>query len=264
MFMPLYIGGCLANDQKITLGQLFVLNKNGDDGGLHLQYVHDFGDWVSSMQIPSDVQCILISFLPLRFNTIPCLCLANQWSHSICVTKYEEDVPNNATVAHLVGGKGGSIPDDAGGIIGYAEKISQLIGRQVGPNSERWWDLVNDLRGSSNRLGLLSNPLVFDVEMTRAAIETAIRAPTHKAGREDINTFSMDTRTGLTHEFNKKCTVSSPKSKTKLCAVCGVTVALKLCSRCSGVAYCSREHQLEHWGMHKSECKQIRKEKEGK
>jgi len=48
MFMPLYIGGCLANDTRITLGQLFALDEL-DDGKMYLQYVHDYGDWVRSI-----------------------------------------------------------------------------------------------------------------------------------------------------------------------------------------------------------------------
>lgn len=225
--MPLYIGGYLANDKNITLGQLFVLNKSEHDD-MSLQYIHDFGDW---------------------------------WSHSISVIKHigDDGIPSQATAAYLIGGSGGSIPDDAGGVREYTKKIDQLT-MDVDPSSECWWDLLSDIRGHSNRLDLLTSPLEFDLEKTRTAIELAVHTGTQKAGKENINLCVVDPDTGLKHEFDEKCTITLPKTKTKLCAVCGVTVALKLCSRCSGVAYCSRDHQLNHWETHKFECRQIRKQ----
>jgi len=42
MFQPLFIGGAIANDKKITLGDLF---EQSMDSKMYLQYVHDFGDW---------------------------------------------------------------------------------------------------------------------------------------------------------------------------------------------------------------------------
>ena len=231
--MPLYIGGALANDKHITLGQLFVLDKNGNDE-LSLQYVHDFGDW---------------------------------WSHTLNVVKYESgDVPKAATVAHLLGGEGGSIIDDSGGVSKYCLKMCQLIGpTRINPNDEEWWELLNgEIRQNSNRLPLLTNPLQFNLEATRDALEEALRKPRSKSGRENINSTSIDVGTGLKHEFNKKVTAPKPKNRTKLCGVCGVTVALKLCTGCQSVAYCSREHQLEHWKQHKAECKKIRGQKAGK
>lgn len=38
------------------------------------------------------------------------------------------------------------------------------------------------------------------------------------------------------------------------CTVCGSTSTLKRCSRCKGVVYCSREHQLQDWSKHKLSC----------
>jgi len=86
MFQPLYIGGCMADDRKIELGQLFALNDNINNDELLIQWVYDFGDW---------------------------------WSHSIHLSKYDGTVPAGATVAHLIGGEGGGIPEDAGGILQY-------------------------------------------------------------------------------------------------------------------------------------------------
>jgi hypothetical protein len=34
--------------------------------------------------------------------------------------------------------------------------------------------------------------------------------------------------------------------------------AIKMCSRCSSVSYCSIEHQTEDWEVHKLKCKKIR------
>ncbi|KLO08871.1 hypothetical protein SCHPADRAFT_592111 [Schizopora paradoxa] len=40
------------------------------------------------------------------------------------------------------------------------------------------------------------------------------------------------------------------------CPVCNVQ-ATKRCSRCGSVHYCSKEHQTEHWSMHKRYCKNM-------
>ena len=43
------------------------------------------------------------------------------------------------------------------------------------------------------------------------------------------------------------------------CAVCDITNAqiVRRCTRCLKVAYCGREHQLQHWKSHKKDCKQL-------
>ena len=38
------------------------------------------------------------------------------------------------------------------------------------------------------------------------------------------------------------------------CAVCGDTNA-KRCSRCRLVTYCGKDHQRQHWKIHKQFCK---------
>ena len=243
MWLPLYIGGRIANDKQISLGQLFALD---DDDKMFLQYVTDLGCW---------------------------------WSHSICVTKYDESdgikVPSDATVAHLIGGEGGSIPEDIGGIQRYHELIHQLKGKipvnhkthkgiksHANPSTEQWWDLFNDVyRGKANRIHFLSNPFGFHIERARADLETEIRRPKRKSSKESTNMRKFDPQTGLTFELDKKCTVSLPKKPTDFCAFCGVTIALKLCSACGTVAYCSREHSVANWRTHKSDCKRARKKR---
>lgn len=241
--MPLYIGGCVANDKHITLGQLFVFNES-DDGNLYIQYVHDLGEW---------------------------------WSHSITVSKIDEnDLPDNANhVAHLIGGQGGTIPDDVGGIMNYIRLMGQLTGQlgvecdnhtdTVDPSSKHWWKLLNsEVRSKPNmQRSLFDNPLVFDLEKTRVDIDAALRRPTQKRGKENINARQYDLRTGLAHELDETCTAAIPKT-TKLCAVCGITVSLRLCSVCGSVAYCGRSHQVQHWKIHKADCKRIQKSKQKK
>lgn len=39
----------------------------------------------------------------------------------------------------------------------------------------------------------------------------------------------------------------------KLCEICGCKAGKK-CSRCEKKWYCSREHQLIDWNIHKTEC----------
>ena len=243
MFQPLYIGGALANDKVITLGDLYALDKQDE---IKLQYVHDFGDW---------------------------------WSHTISVSKYDGEVPTSASVAHLVSGEGSCPPEDTGGYSNYAQTMSKLTGtmgikskdtfeeyddevsQTVDPSNERWWKFLNlEVRGKMN-MQALKNPLAFDIDHTRANLEIAIRLPKQKGGKESANAIRRDYGTGLTSsDFDDKCAVDSKQNNPlKFCAVCEVTVALKTCSGCNSIAFCSREHQLQYWPKHKKDCRRIQK-----
>ena len=91
VYMPLYIGGCLANDKDVTIGQLFAkenTNKKSSGGGvLYMQYVHDFGDWYSHTL---NFECPL-----------------------------EGDIPKDTSVAHVISGSGFEVPEDSSGIVQY-------------------------------------------------------------------------------------------------------------------------------------------------
>ena len=39
------------------------------------------------------------------------------------------------------------------------------------------------------------------------------------------------------------------------CLVCGKTGELKRCARCKDARYCSKEHQVQHWKLHRLFCK---------
>eukprot|EP00163_Fabomonas_tropica_P022238 TRINITY_DN387_c0_g1_i1.p1 TRINITY_DN387_c0_g1~~TRINITY_DN387_c0_g1_i1.p1 ORF type:complete len:296 (+),score=48.07 TRINITY_DN387_c0_g1_i1:242-1129(+) len=47
----------------------------------------------------------------------------------------------------------------------------------------------------------------------------------------------------------------APKGRTCEMEDCQVTMGLKQCHECGRVYYCSREHQLAHWGAHRPDCK---------
>lgn len=250
VFVPFYIG-CMANDKHITLGQLFSLDdeygkKNGE---LYLQYVVDLGCW---------------------------------WTHSISVTRHDESngmtIPSTASVAHLIRGEGGSIPEDVGGLQGYFQLCQQLAGKfhvdsrqeykdsgskgmryRVNPSNERWWQLFNEgYRGKANRIQFYGNPFGFHLARSRAELETELCRPKRKTAE---NMSSFHPSSGLMNEIDKKCTIAVPKKPTDSCAVCGVTVALKLCSACGTVAYCGKEHSVQNWPNHKAACKLARKKK---
>jgi|AntRauTorckE5430_2_1112549.scaffolds.fasta_scaffold02821_2 hypothetical protein len=243
MFQPFYVGGALCNDKKISLGDLFKYNE---DSRMHLQFVHDFGDW---------------------------------WSHTIRVSEFKGKLPDNASVAHLLSGHGACPPDDTGGILDYdkimkqltgkyeiaADKGVKLSGNAVGnifdPTSETWWGVLNDhIRGKLNGPALFS-PVEFDLERARVKLDTAIRKPTVKVGEEMKLNVNSNFTTGITSQTGESLSVASKVGNPKKsCAVCGVTVALKICSGCDSIAFCSREHQVKYWPKHKSECKRIQKQ----
>ena len=49
-----------------------------------------------------------------------------------------------------------------------------------------------------------------------------------------------------------------------LCAACKGTNDLKLCSRCRNVFYCSREHQVAHWEIHRRTCRKVARTTNGR
>eukprot|EP00455_Lapot_gusevi_P049553 TRINITY_DN7042_c0_g2_i2.p1 TRINITY_DN7042_c0_g2~~TRINITY_DN7042_c0_g2_i2.p1 ORF type:complete len:212 (+),score=71.34 TRINITY_DN7042_c0_g2_i2:59-637(+) len=50
----------------------------------------------------------------------------------------------------------------------------------------------------------------------------------------------------------------------KSCPVCQKTTNLRKCGGCGLVAYCSIEHQRQHWAQHKNSCKQKHKKPEAR
>lgn len=44
---------------------------------------------------------------------------------------------------------------------------------------------------------------------------------------------------------------------SNICAVCSIT-AKQRCAGCFNVFYCSRDHQKQHWKIHKSLCRPIK------
>jgi hypothetical protein len=238
MHQPYYIGGAMANDQNISIGQLFLLD-NTDEKEMKLQFVHDFGDW---------------------------------WSHAITISKFDKSVAApSSSVAHLLGGQGGCPPEDSGGIKLYIQTMNRLMGlspfEQGGtsnPGEERWWELLNkEVRSKNNCTNYFCSPLSFDVETARFNLGAAIRSKTQKAGKENSNMVKSDWQTGASSESveSDPSFAEKPKDRTKYCAVCGVTVALKLCGGCGLIAFCSREHQMENWPSHRQECKRASKSK---
>jgi len=244
VFQPLYIGGSMVNAKSITLGDLFLLDEKDE---MYLQYVHDFGDW---------------------------------WSHTICVTKYNDQAPPDTTVAHLLSGDGVCPPEDIGGVEMFSRRMSELTGRidqneegvegyggssrVADPSSERWWELMNkEVRGKHNGLIVIKSPTSFDLEAARTKLGNAIRHAKQKGGHENLNSTYTDFSTGLSNEFNDICKMISEEQKDplKFCAVCDVTMALKVCGGCNSIAFCSREHQLEYWPKHKKECRRIKEER---
>ena len=241
-FQPFYVGGALANDRKILLGDLFV----PDDGETLLQYVHDFGDW---------------------------------WSHTITITRSEIPPLDGTTVAHLDSGSGSCPPEDCGGILEYCKKMAKLSGRRpltsddvhelseysdkkgenTDPSRPLWWKAWNaELRGKHNTASL-RNPLHFDIEKHRLSLEDTLRQLV-VVGTEHEQTQVRKPDNGISQTGGLNGFPRRKDSKpTDECAVCGVTASLKLCSGCKSVAFCCRGHQVDFWPEHKAACLALQK-----
>ena len=144
----------------------------------------------------------------------------------------------------------GKIPEDMGGLSIYLERIQQLTGNarveldggrgyidHVDPTSEHWWAIMNsDFRKKTNMRQLFVNPMEFNIEKTRADLDFALRRASSKRGQESISVETHDFRNlGLAYEGNSRVSASNKNDPTKICAVCGVTAALRKCSACDSV-----------------------------
>jgi MYND finger len=112
--------------------------------------------------------------------------------------------------------------------------------------------------------GTLNQPIEFDLEAARRCLKEALRQRLEKPGLECLQNRSHDfTGGGLMATVPSEAGGSDPKVLKKIknpkgmCAICGVTAALQLCCGCGQIAYCGREHQLQHWKEHKIECKKV-------
>lgn len=144
----------------------------------------------------------------------------------------------------------GKIPEDIGGLPTYLERIQQLTGNarveldgdrgfieSVDPNSEHWWRIMNsEFRRKPNMRKLFVNPMDFSLEKTRADLDLALRRATTKTGKESMNVETRDFRNlGLVFEGDSRVSASNKNDPTKVCAVCGVTAALRNCSACDSI-----------------------------
>lgn len=201
------------------------------------------------------------------------------WSHTIIVSKYDGSPPEEVSIAHLLSGSGACPPEDSGGIEGYTKIVSQLCGKlplknddnevdetyrlSVSPISPKWWGLMNsNIRSSVNADGV-TRPFDFDIEHNRLKLARALRSKRTKSSVAFTKWSTWDTATGLTKEIPTSIN-KTVKDPTKFCAVCNVTVALKICSGCKSIAFCNREHQLQFWPQHKADCKKISKQSANK
>jgi hypothetical protein len=128
---------------------------------------------------------------------------------------------------------------------------------------------VNFVEGAIVASGL-KDPIAFNLEERRLALKEGLRLKIGKRGTEHLNNVHRDFASGLSgtgkpsSEGTKPRVKREVKNPTKLCALCGVTAGLKLCSGCQSIAFCCREHHVENWPQHKADCKAIQKKQKGK
>ena len=53
------------------------------------------------------------------------------------------------------------------------------------------------------------------------------------------------------------------KELNKVCFICGSGAGrITKCGECMSVYYCSKQHQVEHWPIHKSMCAEVKRKRE--
>ncbi|KAK3594343.1 hypothetical protein CHS0354_004697 [Potamilus streckersoni] len=60
-----------------------------------------------------------------------------------------------------------------------------------------------------------------------------------------------------TTNFNDEKKQADNEGKKEICFVCSSRHSVKLCGRCKGIPYCSKECQKRDWGRHKQECNKV-------
>eukprot|EP00594_Rhizosolenia_setigera_P003792 CAMPEP_0178940644 /NCGR_PEP_ID=MMETSP0789-20121207/929_1 /TAXON_ID=3005 /ORGANISM="Rhizosolenia setigera, Strain CCMP 1694" /LENGTH=153 /DNA_ID=CAMNT_0020619717 /DNA_START=1 /DNA_END=459 /DNA_ORIENTATION=- len=144
----------------------------------------------------------------------------------------------------------------------YMQVVGQLSGKLVkdgkllSPANPEWWESIDgEFRSKKNKHGV-TRPFDFNIEESRLKLSTVLRSKVARSS-EASKQFKMDDRrTGLPSEVaSVKKTLTDP---TKFCAVCNVTVTLKLCP-CNSVAFCCDDHSKQFWPRHEADCKRIRK-----
>jgi hypothetical protein len=239
-FQPLYVGGALADDRHVLLGDLVYAGNVNGEGVMDLQYVHDFGCW---------------------------------WSHSIRIDPSEP--PPDRSVAYLLSGHSACPLEDTNGPTGWCETMARVLGllsledeTPVGPSHPLWWKLVHEeLRGNSNSYGL-KYPIGFNLEQCRLALKEGLCLKLEKPGTEHRKMTMQDLSSGLSgtesNAGTKPRVKKEVKNPTKVCAQCGVTAGLQICAGCDSIAFCCREHQLTFWPLHKVDCKKMQKQRKKK
>lgn len=201
--------------------------------------------------------------------------MGDWWSHTVQVSKYDGDLEDetSVSVAHLVSGTGQCPIEDIHGVDNYCMKMMKLSGVvepkpyvKLTPSSEAWWNFFNDEIRVKPNVSSFSPLLEFDLDDARKRLSIALHDRIEDAGNEFSRLTETDFRTGVIS--SKQGIDDSTEVKelrpTERCAVCGVTVALKLCSGCRSVAFCCREHQVQHWPSHKAICRQVQKRNQSK
>jgi hypothetical protein len=64
-----------------------------------------------------------------------------------------------------------------------------------------------------------------------------------------------ETHDALQQHIAAEAVQTGPAVQSFICPVCGVAEKLKRCGKCLSVWYCSKEHQKEHWKVHKHVCR---------
>ena len=239
--LPLFVGGAMADDRKVTLRALMAGAKPGETRSF--VYVQDLGAW---------------------------------WQHTVEISLEPNAQLDGA--AELLEGRGGCPPEDCH-MGSLAETCQQLMGQvpyepeesQVqrvysvmgyrDPSDAEWWSLLNAEVRNKENVPTSGNPMRFDLAQRQRALQLALQRVARSG--DEINLFSTfstyhgraTAAAGTVEGFEERRT-----DPTKFCAVCGSTAALRVCKACRGIAYCCPAHQKQHWKKHKAACLRKRAE----
>lgn len=130
--------------------------------------------------------------------------------YRISVVAIDDDKKGGAPIAELLDGRRAGVPEDSGGPMILASKLSRLVGSLMYgapatderdpkdvPGTVEWWGLLNDEFRMKNATSVVYDPAAFDVKATRDELARALASRLRKQKHAIRSFVQHDMHTGV-------------------------------------------------------------------